>query len=106
MSSPQFEAFLARLYADPAFLERFLFAPDEAMEEAMLTPRERHAAAGIDRASLLLAAHSYERKRHARGWRPRKASFFARASRKVLRALAVIAAHVGRRAPRRADKKA
>jgi hypothetical protein len=89
MSSPQLEAFLARLYADRAFLERFLSVPEDAMKEAGLTPRERDAASEIDRASLLLAAHSYERKRQARGWRPRQATFLARVSKSTaaLRAL-------------------
>jgi hypothetical protein len=72
MSSPQFEAFLARLYADRPFLERFLADPGKAMAEARLDPRERRAAAAIDRPSLLLAAHSYECKRNARGLRPPK----------------------------------
>ena len=69
MSSPRFEAFLARLYADRVFLERFLSDPVSAMSAAGLDLREQRAAASIDRASLLLAAHSYARKRAARGWR-------------------------------------
>ena len=40
MSSPRFEAFLARLYSDAAFLNRFLDAPDEAMSDAELDERE------------------------------------------------------------------
>jgi hypothetical protein len=85
MSSPQFEGFLARLYADRAFLEHFLDNPAEAMQAAGLTPREQQAAASIDRASLLMTAHSYERKRVARGWRPRRDAFLIRASRAALR---------------------
>ena len=66
MSSPRFEAFLARLYSDPEFLSRFMRAPEEAAHEAGLDPRERLAAAAIDRAGLLMAARSYELKRGAR----------------------------------------
>jgi aspartyl/asparaginyl beta-hydroxylase (cupin superfamily) len=82
MSSPQFEAFLARLYADPVFLERFLGDPGQAMQESRLTPHEARAAASIDRASLLLAAHSYARKREARGC----ATFFERVAQAARRA--------------------
>jgi hypothetical protein len=66
MSSPRFEAFLARLYSDSEFLGRFMRAPDEAAREAGLDPRELLAAAAIDRAGLLMAARSYELKRSAR----------------------------------------
>ena len=63
MSSPRFEAFLARLYVDEHFLNRFLAHPRQAMSEAALDERERSAAAGIDRTGLLLAARSYRAKR-------------------------------------------
>jgi hypothetical protein len=66
MSSPRFEAFLARLYSDPEFLTRFMRAPEEASREAGLDSREQAAAAAIDRAGLLMAARSYELKRGAR----------------------------------------
>ena len=71
MSSPRFEAFLARLYSDPEFLSRFLRAPEEATREAGLDSRERSAASAIDRAGLLMAARSYGLKRGARGGRGR-----------------------------------
>jgi hypothetical protein len=71
MSSPRFEAFLARLYSDPEFLSRFMHAPEEATREAGLDPREQLAAAAIDRAGLLMAARSYELKRGARVGRGR-----------------------------------
>jgi len=63
MSSPRFEAFLARLYSDDAFLGRFLASPYEAMAEAALDDREGSAAAQIDRTGLLLASCSYRAKR-------------------------------------------
>jgi hypothetical protein len=66
VSSPGFEAFLARLYSDGPFLELFLKAPEVAMSEATLDERERAAARAIDRAGLLMAARSYEAKRHGR----------------------------------------
>jgi len=65
MSSPRFEAFLARLYSDPEFLNRFLLNPEGAGREAGLDSREQAAAAAIDRAGLLMAARSYELKRRA-----------------------------------------
>ena len=63
MSSPRFEAFLARLYVDESFLKRFLASPAEAMSEAALDERERRAATGIDRVGLVMAARSYRAKR-------------------------------------------
>lgn len=63
MSSPRFEAFLARLYSDPEFLSHFMRAPAEVSREAGLDLREQAAAAAIDRAGLLMAARSYELKR-------------------------------------------
>ena len=66
MSSPRFEAFLARLYSDSEFLSRFMRAPEKVSREAGLSRREQSAAAAIDRAGLLMAARSYELKRRAR----------------------------------------
>ncbi len=66
MSSLRFEAFLARLYSDRAFLERFLSEPDSAMAAAHLDSRERRAAAEMDRVGLMMAARSYAFKRQRR----------------------------------------
>ncbi len=66
MSSLRFEAFLARLYSDRAFLERFLSEPDLAMAAANLDSRERRAAAEMDHAGLMMAARSYAFKRQRR----------------------------------------
>jgi hypothetical protein len=66
MSSQRFETFLARLYSDGPFLQRFLLSPDLVVREAGLDPREQRAAIDIDKAGLLMAARSYEHKRAAR----------------------------------------
>jgi hypothetical protein len=66
MSSPRFETFLARLYCDDAFLNRFLASPDAATTEAGLDEREKLAAAAIDRVGLMMAAQSYRAKREQR----------------------------------------
>ena len=66
MSSPRFEAFLARLYSDAAFLNRFLDSPAEAMTDAALDEREQLAAINIDRVGLRMAARSYGAKRASR----------------------------------------
>jgi hypothetical protein len=71
MSSPRFEAFLARLYSDFRFLSRFMRAPAQVAREAGLDLREQAAAAAMDRAGLLMAARSYELKRGARRGRRR-----------------------------------
>ena len=66
MSSPAFEAFLARLYVDAAFRARFLADPDLEGREAGLSHEERIALKAIDRVGLELAARSYENKRKKR----------------------------------------
>ena len=66
MSSQRFETFLARLYSDGPFLQRFLQSPELVAREAGLDPREQRAALDIDEAGLLMAARSYEYKRAAR----------------------------------------
>ena len=67
MSSQRFEAFLARLYSERAFLDEFMRSPERATREMGLDAREQQAALAIDRAGLLMAARSYELKRQ--GWR-------------------------------------
>jgi hypothetical protein len=66
LSSQRFETFLARLYADRDFRERFLAAPESVVTEAGLDDHERRAAVDIDAAGLLMAARSYELKREGR----------------------------------------
>ena len=66
LSSQRFETFLARLYVDRGFRERFLAAPESVATEAGLDDHERRAAVDIDTAGLLLAARSYELKRAGR----------------------------------------
>ena len=66
MSSPEFEAFLARLYCDRNFLEEFMRESGRVVRESPLSERERQAALAIDRVGLLMAARSFESKRHAR----------------------------------------
>jgi hypothetical protein len=65
MSSQQFETFLARLYADKEFRERFLEAPQQVAADAGLGEDEQRAALEIDQPGLLMAARSYEFKRAA-----------------------------------------
>lgn len=71
MSSQQFETFLARLYSDREFRERFLVLPEQVAAEAGLGEQEQRAALGIDKPGLLMAARSYEFKRAGRRSRRR-----------------------------------
>jgi hypothetical protein len=82
MSSPQFEAFLARLYCDRDFLEAFMRESESVLKEAGLSEREKQAAIDIDRAGLLMAARSFEAKRRARRRNP---SVFERISGFLMR---------------------
>ncbi len=78
MSSPQFEAFLARLYADEAFREQFLSAPENTAHAFGLSPEECAALTAIDLTGLELAARVFAKKldykaeyRRRQGWRTR-----------------------------------
>ena len=70
MSSQRFETFLARVYSDRLFRERFLATPAQVVEEAGLDEQELRAALDMDEPGLLMAARSYEFKRASR--RPRR----------------------------------
>jgi len=67
VSSPRFEAFLARLYVDGEFRAAFLADPRRAA--AGLAPDEIAALEAIDREGLELAADSFARKRAGRASR-------------------------------------
>jgi hypothetical protein len=65
MSSPAFEAFLARLYTDEALLAAFLRAPDETARAAGLDDAGITALCAVDRDSLAMAGRSFRAKRAA-----------------------------------------
>ena len=71
MSSPAFEAFLARIYTDDRARRRFLADPRGEARTAGLSSEEQDALARIDREGLTLAAASFAAKRAER--RPRSA---------------------------------
>ena len=71
MTSPAFEAFLARIYVDRQARERFLDNPRGEAVAAGLTADEAVALEQIDRIGLELAAHSFEAKRRQRPVPPR-----------------------------------
>jgi hypothetical protein len=86
MSSPQLEAFLARLYTDEALRAAFLGCPEAVARGAGLAEREAAALAMIDRDGLVIAARSFRAKRAARGergWRWLMAKAGARRHRHV-----------------------
>jgi hypothetical protein len=66
VSSPAFEAFLARLYVDRSFRAQFLEDAEGAARRAGFSASECVALARIDRPGLLLAAESFEHKRAAK----------------------------------------
>lgn len=66
MSAQGLETVLARLYTDPEFRNRFLEAPETALADQELSAQERADLAVLDRAGLVMAAHSYHRKRQGR----------------------------------------
>ncbi|MBI1209004.1 MAG: hypothetical protein GC191_17165 [Azospirillum sp.] len=66
MSAPALEAFLARLYTDPALLERFLAAPEATASAAGLPAETCAALSDCDTIGLRLAAESIGRKRSRR----------------------------------------
>lgn len=64
--SPNFEAFIARLYVDAAARRRFLADPLREAAAADLTEEEIAAAVRIDRVGLELAAATFAQKRRRR----------------------------------------
>ncbi|MFN7934852.1 MAG: hypothetical protein U0R19_16100 [Bryobacteraceae bacterium] len=63
MSSPEFEAFLARLYTDPEARARFLQDRAAEARAANLTEEQIASLATLDADALEAAAHSFARKR-------------------------------------------
>ena len=63
MSTPRFEAFLARVLVDGKFRTTFLADSAQVARAAGLDPAECDALMRIDRAGLLMAAESLQRKR-------------------------------------------
>jgi hypothetical protein len=64
MTTPAFEAFLARLYVDAEFRAGFLDRPRAAARTAGLSEAECDALEAIDRQGLQLAASSFAAKRN------------------------------------------
>jgi hypothetical protein len=64
MTSPAFEAFLAKIYTDPEARTQFLAGPLAAAQRSGLTQSECDALARIDRTGLEMTAASLARKRH------------------------------------------
>lgn len=67
MSSPRFEAFLARLYSDDAFRRGFSAAPSAVASSEELTRAETEAALAIDLEALEAAGRSFGHKRQRKG---------------------------------------
>lgn len=65
-AGPALECFLARLFARPDELDRFLRGPDAAIASARLGVEEAQALRTADRVGLVMAARSYLRKREGR----------------------------------------
>lgn len=63
MTTPAFEAFLARLYVEADFRADFLLKPRETARAAGLSDAECEAVEKIDREGLKLAAASFAGKR-------------------------------------------
>ena len=66
MSTPRFEAFLAKIYIDELARAKFLAAPRREASKAGLSDQEIAALEKIDRVGLELTAQSLERKRSQR----------------------------------------
>jgi hypothetical protein len=63
VTTPAFEAFLAKLYVDRQARAEFLADPQAAGSRAGLSEAECGALVAIDRTGLEMAANSFERKR-------------------------------------------
>jgi len=67
--SAKLESFLARLYVDDEFRERFLVNPTELALKEGLDEREAISVAAIDKAALKMAAKGLRKKAEARNGR-------------------------------------
>ena len=65
MSSPALEAFLARLYTEPALLQAFVADPQRTALGAGLTPDDAVRLQRTDTTGLQMAAASFARKRES-----------------------------------------
>lgn len=63
MSATEVETFLARLYTEKEFLEKFQKNPKHVLDNWDLTESEKKSLLEIDMASLELAAHSFRVKK-------------------------------------------
>jgi hypothetical protein len=79
MTTPEFEAFLARVYVDAEFRARFLHDPSGEAKRAGLSDTEGLALEKIDRSGLELAVRSYNAKR---GRKVRRAGWIRRLLRR------------------------
>ncbi len=75
MTTPAFEAFLARLFADLQARNMFLADPPGEARRAGLSPGEVEAAMRIDPAGLGFAARSFDHKRRKTAGPGRKGTF-------------------------------
>ncbi|MBM3793572.1 MAG: hypothetical protein FJW31_05795 [Acidobacteria bacterium] len=66
MTTPPFEAFLARLYTDAAFRERVMADPRGEAQRAGLSAEQSEAIARLDRPGLGFTARSLEKKKRLR----------------------------------------
>ncbi len=66
MTTPAFEAFLARLYTGDALRDRFLADPEGEARAAGLNDAEVTALASVDREGLIMASRSFAAKRRNR----------------------------------------
>ena len=69
-TSPEFEAFLARIYVDGDFRASFLADPAGEAKRAGLSEAEAQALESMDREGLKLAAGSYQAKRSEKARQP------------------------------------
>lgn len=70
MTTPAFEAFLARLYTDDALRARFLHSPERVARAAGLNDDEVASLQEIDREGLAMASRSFTAKREKHPPRP------------------------------------
>lgn len=62
MDDARLEGFLARLYTDAGFLERFIARPAEVARASGLSADQAHAVAAMDMGDLRLAAGGFRSK--------------------------------------------
>lgn len=77
MESGELETFLAKLYTDKKFLEKFIHQPEECFKNFYFNEEEKKLIKMIDKESLILSHKVYFQKKEFKNRKVKKDFFFS-----------------------------